>query len=190
MASRRVDRVASLLKQAIGRVIVSELSDPRMGFVTVVRVDPSPDLRTAKVFVSVLGEPGVISRTLHGLRHAARFIRRRIGDEVDLRSVPELNFVEDESVKGQARVSRIIAEAMSEVRPAPAGSAESGEKAPGADLSDEEIEKLLAERKAEEGVEEEVPVEGAEEDVEETDEEDVHADNEDEDGDEDDDEDR
>ncbi len=155
MASRRVERVASLLKQAIGQVIVSDLSDPRMGFVTVVRVDPSIDLRSAKVFVSVLGEPADVSRTLHGLRHAARFIKRQVGTIVDMRSVPELVFVEDKSVKGAARVSRLIAEAMSQVKPAPPGEA-APDAAPAApDISNEELEKLLQERKEEEGIEDE-----------------------------------
>jgi ribosome-binding factor A len=115
MSSRRMERVASLLKQAIGRVIVADLSDPRMGFVTVVKVDPSPDLRTAKVFMSVLGEPADVRRTLHGLRHAARFIKHRVADEIRMRSVPDLAFVEDLSVKGAARVSKLIDDAMAQV---------------------------------------------------------------------------
>ena len=147
MSSRRMERVASLLKQAIGRVIVSELSDPRTGFVTVVKVEPSPDLRTAKVFVSVMGEPAEVRRTLRGLRHAARFIKRRVGDQVEMRSVPELDFVEDKSVKGVARVSRIIADALAGSVPASADA--SAEKDGAAKITDDELESLLEERKDE-----------------------------------------
>jgi len=117
MPSRRKERIASLLKQAVSRIIMSELNDPRMGFVTVVKVEPSPDLKSAKVHVSVMGEASDINRTLEGLKHAARFIRRQVGEEVALRIVPELVFVEDKSVKGSVRVSRLIAEALAESRP-------------------------------------------------------------------------
>jgi ribosome-binding factor A len=147
-----MERVASLLKQAIGRVIVSDLSDPRMGFVTVVKVEPSLDLRTAKVFVSVLGEPAVVRRTLHGLRHAARFIKHRVADEIEMRSVPDLAFVEDQSVKGAARVSRLIDDAMAQRVPLPGEPP--AEKDAGDDVTNDELEKILEERRDEEELDE------------------------------------
>ena len=162
MPSRRLDRVSSLLKQAIGRIIVSEMSDPRMGFVTVVKVEISKDLRSADIYVSVMGEKGEISRTMHGLRHAASFIRHRVEQMIDIRSVPELRFKEDLSVKGTARVSKLIADALGD-KAAGAQSA-SGEPAvadePVVKVSNEELEKLLQEKKEEE----EALEEGADED--------------------------
>ena len=170
MSSRRLERVASLLKQAIGRVIVSDLKDPRMGFVTVVRVAPSPDLRTAEVFVSVLGEGTEISRPLHGLRHAAKFIKHRVSDEIEMRMVPNLVFVEDKTVKGAARVSKLIDDALAESAavakakqgdipgvppdaPPAAPPAEGEEEGPAVEVSDEEFEELLEEKKDEEDLE-------------------------------------
>jgi len=113
MKSRRVERVSQLLKQAISEIITQELSDPRMGFVTVTRVKPSADLKSARVYVSVLGEEAVSRRTMQGLTHAAGFIRRTVSRLVTLRSVPVLHFVTDDSVKRSIRISRIIADAVS-----------------------------------------------------------------------------
>ena len=112
MTSRRAERVSRLLKQAISSVLLNELSDPRMGFVTVVKVEPASDLKSARVYVSVLGEEGVCNRTMRALTHAAGFIRRSIGHLVTLRSVPTLEFVRDDSVKRSVRISRIIADAV------------------------------------------------------------------------------
>lgn len=114
MASRRKERVSRLLKETISQVIQREISDPRLGFVTITYVDPSPDLKSAKVYVSVLGEDGVISRTMKSLVHSAGFIRRSIGGSISLRSVPRLDFVLDESGKRSVEISRIIAEAVGE----------------------------------------------------------------------------
>jgi ribosome-binding factor A len=114
MKPRRVERVGELLKQKISQVIIAEMSDPRMGFVTVTKVEAAPDLRSAKVYVSILGTEGERTRTLRGLRHAHGFIQRLIGEEIELRNVPALNFVEDPSVKRSIRISRLINEVMSE----------------------------------------------------------------------------
>ena len=114
MKSRRMERVSRVLQQAVSRVIIEELSDPRMGFVTVTHVDPAPDLKSAKVFVSILGEAGEISRTMHGLRNAQRFIQGRVGRRVELKNVPVLDFIEDDSVKRSLRISRLIAKAVEE----------------------------------------------------------------------------
>ena len=114
MASRRKERVSRLLKETISRVMQREISDPRLGFVTVTYVDLSPDLKSAKIYVSVLGEDGVISRTMKSLVHSAGFIRRSVANSVSLRSVPRLNFVLDESGKRSVEISRIIDEAAGE----------------------------------------------------------------------------
>ena len=112
-----MERVSRLLRQAISRVIIVELSDPRMGFVTVTRVDPAPDLKSARVFISILGEHGVVSRTMHGLHKARGFIQGCVGRLVELKNVPTLEFVEDDSVKRSIRLSRLIADAVEEEEP-------------------------------------------------------------------------
>lgn len=112
MTSRRTMRVSRLLKQAISSVLQSELSDPRMGFVTVVKVEPASDLKSAKVYVSVLGEEPVSNLTMRALTHAAGFVRRSVGRLVTLKNVPTLEFVRDDSVKRSVRISRIIADAV------------------------------------------------------------------------------
>lgn len=102
------------MKQAISSVLISELSDPRMGFVTVVKVEPSRDLKSAKVYVSVLGEEVVCTRTMRAIKHAAGFIRRTVGRQVTLKNIPLLEFVRDDSVKRSVRISRLIADVVSD----------------------------------------------------------------------------
>jgi ribosome-binding factor A len=158
MASRRTQRIASLLKQGISRVIISELSDPQMGFVTVVKVEPAPDLKTAKVFISVLGEEADVERTMARIGRAARFIRHEIAKYVDIRSIPELRFVEDKSVKGSVRVSRLITEVLAESRKADEGTPSESEGEPG-EGGIEETGEEEAEEEDEETSEEEEPEE-------------------------------
>lgn len=115
MASRRMERISEVLKQAVSKIIITELKDPRMGFVTVTKVEPSPDLKSAKVFVSVLGDsPSVERQTMKALASAAGYIRREAAEQVTLRAVPELRFVVDGSIKRSIRISKLIADAMSE----------------------------------------------------------------------------
>ena len=114
MSSRRVERVSQQLKQIIGNLIVSELRDPRMGFMTVTKVEPTQDLREAKIHVSILGEESERRRTMHGLKHATGFLQREAGKQLSLRTVPILTFVEDDSVKKSVRISRLIAESLEE----------------------------------------------------------------------------
>ena len=145
MANRRVERIAEVLKQAISKIVITELKDPRMGFLTITKVEPSPDLTSAKVFVSVLGDsPSVERQTMKALASAAGYIRREAGDLVSLRTVPELRFVVDGSIKKSIRISKLIAEAMSEQREkpgdAPAAVDEAGEEAQEEELKSSEDE--------------------------------------------------
>jgi len=106
--SLRCRRVAEALKEVLGRTITQELSDPRLGFVTVTNVDVSPDLKSARVYVSVLGGEGGRGKTLGALRHAAGFMKRRCGDELDLRFTPNLKFELDEGIDKSIRVSELL----------------------------------------------------------------------------------
>ena len=120
MTSRRCQRVQRLLRDRVSEVIIHELVDPRMGFVTVTGVEVSPDLRTAKVFVSVIGSEGEIRRTFAGLEHAAGFVQRRVSEQVELRTAPRLRFVLDDSVKRSVRISEILRQVSEEKGEEPA----------------------------------------------------------------------
>jgi len=108
--SRRVSKVASALKVAISHVILHELSDPRRGFVTVTRVEPAADLKTARVYVSILGSDKERAITMHGLRHARGFVQGKIGTRLRMRATPVLEFVEDDAIKKSMEISRLLKE--------------------------------------------------------------------------------
>ena len=108
MAGRRIDRVSAELKHALGSIITQELEDPRMGFVTVTRVEPAQDLKSACVFVSVLGDDVIQRQTLRALRHARGHIQRALSGHVVLKSTPVLKFEVDDSVKRSIRISKLI----------------------------------------------------------------------------------
>lgn len=104
---RRTDRVDELLKQEIARLI-PELKDPRVGFATVMDVVCSPDLRHARVYVSVLGDDAAREEMLATLRRASGFLRARIGAEVRLRYLPELHFELDHTLEEAARLEALL----------------------------------------------------------------------------------
>ena len=105
---RRTDRVEELLKEEMARVIREEVKDPRVGFVTIMHVDVSPDLSHARVFVSVMGEEAEKMATVEALRRASGFIRARVGDDVTLKRMPELHFEIDRSLERAARIEELL----------------------------------------------------------------------------------
>jgi len=108
--TRRTERLGEEFREEIARMIGSQLKDPRIGFVTVTRVEVVPDLRNAKVYVGVLGTPAEREKTLVGLRQAAGFMRRSLGQKLRLRHAPELAFVYDEGLEAHDRIARLLAE--------------------------------------------------------------------------------
>ncbi len=113
--SRRIDRVNVVLQQAISSVLAEDLRDPRLGeMVSVVRVDASPDLGSARVYVSVLGDEDAKVGSMRALKSAAGFVHRRLRGRVTLRSVPAVEFRLDESIETGSDVLSLI----SRVRPA------------------------------------------------------------------------
>src|SRR5256885_3009526 len=107
--SDRMRRVNEAVRQVLSEA-VGELKDPRVGFVTVTGVKTSPDLRHARVFVSVLGDEQVRSDSLVGLRSAHGFLQGRVAAELRLKHTPTLEFDYDESVDRAMRISRLIEE--------------------------------------------------------------------------------
>lgn len=110
MQSKRLDRLNQLLREELSHLIQRELKDPRLGFVTVTEVDLAPDLRSAKVFVSVLGDQAQWSASLTALIHARGFIRHWLREHLDLRVTPELIFRPDRSLEHAARIQQLLRE--------------------------------------------------------------------------------
>src|SRR5258708_12853972 len=97
VAYRRVDRVNALLQRELATLISEELRDPRISFPTVTSVETTSDLRTARVFVSVLGDDDAVTSTMKALNEARPFIRREVGDPTHLRFVPQTDFLNNAS---------------------------------------------------------------------------------------------
>jgi ribosome-binding factor A len=101
-------RINEALREVIGGAIATELQDPRIGFVTVTAVETSPDLRSARVFVSVLGDERQREASLRGLRSSHGVLQAAIADQMRIKRTPTLSFHYDESVERAARVSRLL----------------------------------------------------------------------------------
>ena len=109
MATPRMRRINEVLREVIGAAI-AELSDPRIGFVTVTSVETSPDLRAAKVFVSVLGSDEEREETMVGLRSSHGVIQSKIAAETRMKRTPTLSFRYDETVEQGIRISQLLEE--------------------------------------------------------------------------------
>lgn len=108
MIPERMKRVNEACKEALGEIIQGELKDPRVGFVTVTRVEVSPDLRVARVWLSFLGPDEESEASLKALRKARGFLRRELGRRVRLRYTPELVLQRDRGAETSQRVQTII----------------------------------------------------------------------------------
>jgi ribosome-binding factor A len=114
MVQYRLGRLAEEFKKEISDIIKNEVKDPRVGFVSVVSVEVSGDLRYAKVFISVLGDEKSITDTIKALKSATGFIRREIARRIQLRYTPEITFVYDDSIAHGAKISKILADVLPE----------------------------------------------------------------------------
>ena len=110
MSSGRMRRVDEAVRAVLSDVISSQLKDPRVGFVTVTGVKTSPDLRHARVYVSVLGDESERAASLGGLRSAHGFLQRRVADQLTLKHTPALTFHYDDSVDHGMRITELIEE--------------------------------------------------------------------------------
>jgi ribosome-binding factor A len=115
--NRRPDRLAEAIREEVARFLNEKVKDPRItGMVTVTAVEVTRDLRTAKVFVSVLGADADRPKTFEGLDSLAGHLRARLGKSLGLRSAPEILFRHDESVARAARIETLLAQ-IKEGRP-------------------------------------------------------------------------
>lgn len=116
--TRRTERVNGLLQREISDLLRREVNDPRVsGVVSITEVDVSPDLRHAKVYVSVLGSDEEKVETLEGLKAASRFLHRELRSRVTMRRIPDLTFIQDRSMESGARMLSILEETSE--RPGP-----------------------------------------------------------------------
>lgn len=115
------------MQRVLATLISQELKDPRLGFLTVTRVEVADDLNHAKVFVSVIGDRHVAKQSMEALERASGFLRGELGHRIDLRHTPELVFVEDRSSERAIE----LAKKMREMTPQPV--------APIEDLRDGEV---------------------------------------------------
>jgi ribosome-binding factor A len=98
------------VKEEVSRILREDLKDPRLGFVTVTDAQASDDLKSVKVFVSILGDEHEIKENMKILDHAAQYVRTQIGHIVQLRHVPDIVFKYDPSIEHGARISKILAD--------------------------------------------------------------------------------
>lgn len=145
--SRRTAKVSEAIREIVSTTILFDLKDPRVKNVTVLWVDSAPDLRSARVFISVRGEPKEQALTLHGLNSARGYVQSQIADKLDLRYTPILQFVLDPGARQAAEISSLLRSAMEQTNRSSAG-----EEAVGSDVAAD----------ADDGVEEAVELAGEE----------------------------
>jgi ribosome-binding factor A len=113
MAKHRIDRISEEVKKVISDIIRNDLNDPRIALLTsVVAAEVTPDLKYAKVFVSVLGTEEEKQSTIKGLKSAAGFIRRELGKNIELRHSPEVTFQLDNTIEHGAYINKLLNDVM------------------------------------------------------------------------------
>jgi ribosome-binding factor A len=123
--TQRTDRLDELLRQEIGAMLEREVADRRVGFATVTKVETQPDLRHAKVWVSVIGRDDERAEALVALEHAMVFIRRELGTRLRLKRVPDLHVRLDDSIERGTRILSLIDAIESGADPAAPAAGES-----------------------------------------------------------------
>ena len=104
----RIEKLQELIKQEMGKMLLTDLKDPRIGFVTVTDVEMTGDLRSAKIFVSIMGDEQQIKNSLDGLQSALGFIRREIGQRIKIRFTPEISFALDTSLDYGDHIQKLL----------------------------------------------------------------------------------
>ena len=104
----RPDRVADLIRAELALLLAREVHDPGIGFVTLTRVQVSPDLQLARLSYTALGDEPTRKKSARALDRAVPFLRRQIGSRLRLKRVPELTFHYDESIAGQDRIEQLL----------------------------------------------------------------------------------
>ena len=111
---KRSERVREQMLKVINEVIKNEVKDPRIGFVTITRLELTENLRFARVYVSVMGSDDERMQSFKGIKSATSFIRSRLGKNMRIKKVPELNFVLDHGQEDSDRINRLMHQLESE----------------------------------------------------------------------------
>ncbi len=106
--TRRTDRIGHLIQRELGDFMLREMSDQRVGFVTISRVDVTTDLAHARVFISILGNDKEKHDSLEALAHSAGFMRTHLAKALKTRTVPRLAFVEDKNLDHGFRINEVL----------------------------------------------------------------------------------
>jgi len=106
--SQRPERVQEALRQEISRIVQNEIKDPRLGFITITKVEATKDLRYAKVYFSVLGEDKEKRLAVKGLNSAKRYVKGLISDRIKLRYTPDIDFRIDESIEHTKKIYDLL----------------------------------------------------------------------------------
>ena len=110
MQGNRAERLAESIRQEAIELVEYELTDDRIGSVSVTEVEVSPDLKNAKIFVNISGDKQQIERSLAALRHATGFVRYQLGLRLQLKRVPEILFFYDNTTDKAARIEQLLRE--------------------------------------------------------------------------------
>jgi ribosome-binding factor A len=110
MTGDRMRRVDEAVREVLSDAIASGIKDPRVGFVTVTAVQTNPDLRHARVYVSVLGDDAVRNRSMSGLQSAHGYLQKRVARELRIKHTPTLEFRYDDSLDRSLRVNELLDE--------------------------------------------------------------------------------
>ncbi len=118
MPSRRTLKAAEAIREVVSMAILREIKDPRVRNVTVTAVEVSPDMRQARVHVSVMGNDTQQNLSLRGLRSAAGFLQAKVAERIETRYTPRLTFELDQGVKRSVEIARQLREVLPKEQPA------------------------------------------------------------------------
>src|SRR3954453_20335172 len=119
MSSRRILKAAEAIREVVSMAILTDLRDPRIEGVTVTYVEVSPDMRQAKVHVSLMGSEAQQKLCLRGLRSSAGCLQSKISDRIDTRYTPKLRFEVDEGIKKSLAINQLLHELLPDTNPSP-----------------------------------------------------------------------
>jgi len=108
MGLQRVEKIQEFIQQELSKIILTDLKDPRIGFVTVTGVEVTGDLRSAKVFVSLMGSEDAKKATMVGLQHSLGFLRTEVGRRLGIRHTPELTLHVDNSLDNSVHIEKLL----------------------------------------------------------------------------------
>ena len=111
---KRIDRVGHLIQMELGQLILHRVKDPRLGFVTVTHVSVTPDMKSARVFYSVMGDDKKKKDSQIALEKAAGFLQREIGTAIQLRYTPKLTFALDDSLDRGMEIDKVLRQIQKE----------------------------------------------------------------------------